>query len=141
MTGLSQEVRAATERWVEETIIAYAFCPFAAAPWADGDVLLEALPPEREAALTTVYRRASQMRDRPLPETTLLTAPEGLSSLGAFLEFQAAAEELLEVDFAACSSRRASIPIIGSQTYRQTLPCTPSTARPIPSYSSCARRR
>lgn len=99
MSGLPAAVRAATERWIEGVVIARSFCPFAAAPYAEDDVLLEALPGALDADLQAVYRRAAQMCDNALPETTLLLAPDAYASFESFLEFQSAAEALLDLEF------------------------------------------
>ena len=99
MTGLPADVRAATERWIEDVVIAQSFCPYAEVPYAEEDVLIELLPVPPEAALAVVYRRARQMSSRTLPETTLLTAPVGLEDFAAFVDFQTLAEELLEREF------------------------------------------
>ncbi len=81
-------------------MIAQHLCPFAARPYADEDVLFEALPPDLAAALLAVYRRASQMSTAGVPATVLLIAASGLESFASFQDFQAAAETLLEEAFA-----------------------------------------
>ena len=61
---------------------------------------MELLPATEPEALEVVYRRACQMREQALPETTLLVAPEGLASFDDFLSFQQRVEDLFVDSFA-----------------------------------------
>lgn len=101
MPALPDDVRAATDRWVSDVVITQDFCPFAAGPYAGGNVLLEALPSDREEALQTVFRRAAQMHEHRLPETTLLVAASGFDDFTDFITFESIAEALVEHAFAA----------------------------------------
>ena len=85
------------DAWIRGVVIGERFCPFAAEPYAEDDVLLEDLPGVAPAAaLSTVARRAAQMASQPLPVTTLLVAEGGFASFEAFADFVAVAELALE---------------------------------------------
>ena len=97
MPGLPPDVAADLAHWLEHVVIAERFCPFAARPYRDDEVYLEALPPARDRALAVVYARAAQMDQHPSPETTLLVDAAGaLGDFPTFVAFQTLAEELLE---------------------------------------------
>lgn len=89
-------VFASVERWVESVVIAEGFCPFAAAPFAADDVLLEALPSTRAEALAVVFKRAAQMSAHPLPATTLLVVVDAGFGFTEFLALLDDAEALLD---------------------------------------------
>ncbi len=101
MTKADDAALDATRAWVERVVIAHSLCPFAVVPYEADDVLFETLPTDPTAALSAIYRRASQMASGDLPETTLLIVVEGLSSFGDFMAFQEAAESLLAERFGA----------------------------------------
>lgn len=80
-------------------MIGQQFCPFAAQPYEEEEVLLELVPQDQAEALGVVYKRAAQMAAASLPATSLMVSPDGLREFSVFLAFLEAAELLIEEAF------------------------------------------
>ncbi len=89
----------AVDAWIRLVVIGQQFCPFAAIPYEQDDILLEDLPVDPVAGLQAVARRAEQMSSHELPETVLLVADAGHADFGDFVDFVGLAETLLEEHF------------------------------------------
>ena len=84
------------ERWLADVVIAQQFCPFAAKPFAEDDVLVEVVRQEPPQQLEALARRLLQMSVHELPETSLLVFPADYDTFAAFQDLVEQAEHLAE---------------------------------------------
>lgn len=107
-SDLADHVRHATRKWIENVVVGFGFCPYAAAvldtenalridvcqgqSQSDGDAS------SHKAALQRLSSIARQMADNPDPETVLIVMPQGLEDFDDYLDLLADAEDLLQLE-------------------------------------------
>ncbi len=90
----------AVKTWLEEVVIGLKLCPFAAAPWRDGQVRIvvsEVTDPEEavKVALDEALTLVHPLDDDEPTRTTLVCFPNTLSDFETFLDAAATLEDIL----------------------------------------------
>lgn len=91
------EIIEATQQWIEQVVIRYQFCPFAAQPFRDKNIRYRIVQRDELIRLESLFlSECALLNAHTNPETTLLIFKKGLKDFYDYLNILADCEDLLE---------------------------------------------